>query len=82
MTLRAPGRPLRTLSRPPQRRSSMAKWMSERLKYELAQDLGVDDVVRREGWGGVSARNCGRLVELAIRRAEEALTDGGRGERR
>ena len=60
----------------------MAQLMSERLKFELAQELGVSGIVDREGWGGVSARNCGRLVQLAIKRAEEALAEGGEGERR
>lgn len=50
--------------------------MSERLKYELAEELGVADVVRREGWGGVSSRNCGNLVRLAIERAEKNLAQG------
>lgn len=47
--------------------------MSERLKYELAKELGVDDVVRKEGWGSVSSRNCGNLVRLAIARAEKNM---------
>lgn len=55
--------------------------MSERLKYELSRELGVRDIVDREVWGGVSARNCGRLVQLAIQRAEEALVNGGGEER-
>lgn len=59
----------------------MAKLMSEQLKYELAKELGVADIVRREGWGGVPARDCGRLVQLAIQHAEEALVGGRRGER-
>ncbi len=50
--------------------------MSERLKYELAKELGVDDVVRKEGWGSVSSRNCGNLVRLAIARAEKNMTQG------
>ncbi len=50
--------------------------MSDRLKWELAQELGVADVVSREGWGGVSARNCGNLVRLAVQRAEAALAMG------
>ena len=50
--------------------------MSERLKYELAEELGVADVVRREGWGEVSSRNCGNLVRLAIERAERNLAQG------
>lgn len=50
--------------------------MSERLKYELAEELGVADIVRTEGWGGVSSRNCGNLVRLAIERAERAMSTG------
>ncbi len=50
--------------------------MSDRLKYELAAELGVADIVRREGWGAVSSRNCGNLVRLAIERAERALAQG------
>lgn len=44
--------------------------MSDRLKLELAEELGIADVVSREGFGGVSSRNCGNLVRLAIERAE------------
>ena len=43
--------------------------MSDSLKNEFAQELGVYDTVQREGWGGVSARNCGNLVRLAIEKA-------------
>ncbi|NLP36285.1 MAG: small, acid-soluble spore protein, alpha/beta type [Firmicutes bacterium] len=47
--------------------------MSESLKEELAAELGVADIVRKEGWGSVSSRDCGNLVRLAIERAERAL---------
>lgn len=49
--------------------------MSEALKRDLARELGVADIVSHEGWGGVSARNCGNLVKLAVQRAEAALAD-------
>ena len=49
--------------------------MSEELKYELAEELGVADIVRREGFGGVTSRDCGNLVRLAIERAERTLAD-------
>jgi len=49
--------------------------MSERLKYELARELGVDHIVATEGFGGVSSRNCGNLVKLAIQRAEQAIAN-------
>jgi len=51
--------------------------MSDQLKYELARELGVADIVQREGWGGVPSRQCGNLVKLAIQRAEEALMRQG-----
>jgi len=47
--------------------------MSEALKYELAKELGVDQIVSREGWGEVSSRNCGNLVTMAIERAQRDL---------
>lgn len=49
--------------------------MSERLKYELAEELGVADIVKREGFGGVTSRDCGNLVRLAIERAERSLAE-------
>ena len=52
----------------------MAKLMSENLKMELAAELGVDNIVQREGWGGVSSKQCGNLVKLDIKHAEESLT--------
>ncbi|MDW7651970.1 MAG: small, acid-soluble spore protein, alpha/beta type [Bacillota bacterium] len=50
--------------------------MSDLLKEELAEELGVANVVRQDGWGGVSSRDCGNLVKLAIERAERALMNG------
>jgi len=47
--------------------------MSEALKWELAKEMGIADIVRREGWGGVPSRYCGGLVRLAIERAERSL---------
>ncbi len=47
--------------------------MSDALKYEFAKELGVSETVQQEGWGGVSSRNCGNLVRLAIEKAEQAM---------
>jgi small acid-soluble spore protein F (minor alpha/beta-type SASP) len=47
--------------------------MSEALKYELAKEMGVLDLVQSEGWGSVPSRDCGNLVRLAIERAERSL---------
>lgn len=43
--------------------------MSDGLKMEIAKELGVYDTVQREGWGSVSARNCGNIVRKAIEMA-------------
>ncbi|MEW6081556.1 MAG: small, acid-soluble spore protein, alpha/beta type [Bacillota bacterium] len=55
--------------------------MSERLKEQLAEEMGIAHVVRTEGWGSVPSRHCGNLVRLAIQNAERALTGrpGGNG---
>jgi len=47
--------------------------MSEDLKYEIAKELGVYNVVKNEGWGSVSSRNCGNMVAKAIEMAEKNL---------
>jgi small acid-soluble spore protein F (minor alpha/beta-type SASP) len=47
--------------------------MSDNLKYELAKELGVDQIVKQQGWGAVSSRDCGNLVKLAIAHAEKDL---------
>jgi len=48
--------------------------MSDNLKYEIARELGVDNIVGREGWGGVSSRDCGNIVKKAIEIAERSLS--------
>lgn len=48
--------------------------MSDKLKYEIARELGVDQVVRSEGWGGVSSRDCGNIVKKAIEIAERQVS--------
>ncbi len=46
--------------------------MSEGLKQVIAQELGVGDQVASDGWGSVSSRDCGRMVQKAIEMAERA----------
>ena len=53
---------------------SRQKLMSDALKQEISKRLGVEDTVAREGWGGVSARNCGNIVREAIEIAERSRT--------
>ncbi len=50
--------------------------MSDELKYELADELGVGDIARTQGFGAVSSRNCGNLVRLAIQKAEQMMIQG------
>ncbi|MGE5629613.1 MAG: small, acid-soluble spore protein, alpha/beta type [Caulobacteraceae bacterium] len=50
--------------------------MSDTLKYEIARELGVDNIVQTEGWGGVSSRDCGNIVKKAIEIAERSLSGG------
>ncbi|AGK51826.1 small, acid-soluble spore protein, alpha/beta type [Bacillus sp. 1NLA3E] len=47
--------------------------MSERFKEELAKELGFYDVVQKEGWGGIKARDAGNMVKRAIELAEQQL---------
>lgn len=48
--------------------------MSDALKFELADELGVGEIARREGFGEVTSRNCGNLVRKAIERAEKTVS--------
>lgn len=47
--------------------------MSNRLKEEIAKELGFYDVVEREGWGGIKSRDAGNMVKRAIEIAQEGL---------
>jgi small acid-soluble spore protein F (minor alpha/beta-type SASP) len=47
--------------------------MSEALKVEIAKELGFYDVVQKEGWGGIKARDAGNMVKRAIEIAEASL---------
>lgn len=54
--------------------------MSEELKEELAKELGFYDVVQREGWGGIKARDAGNMVRRAIEIAEQQLAQNRQSE--
>ncbi|PKG22469.1 small, acid-soluble spore protein, alpha/beta type [Niallia nealsonii] len=47
--------------------------MSEGLKEELAKELGFYDIVQKDGWGGIRARDAGNMVKRAIEIAEQNL---------
>jgi small acid-soluble spore protein F (minor alpha/beta-type SASP) len=47
--------------------------MSNQLKEQIAQELGFAGTLQQEGFGGVSSRNCGNMVKVAIQLAERNL---------
>ncbi|WP_153127235.1 small, acid-soluble spore protein, alpha/beta type [Peribacillus tepidiphilus] len=49
--------------------------MSERFKEELAKELGFYEVVQKEGWGGITARDAGNMVKRAIQLAQQQLLE-------
>ncbi|WP_442600435.1 small, acid-soluble spore protein, alpha/beta type [Neobacillus sp. D3-1R] len=52
--------------------------MSDHFKEELAKDLGFYDVVQKEGWGGIRARDAGNMVKRAIELAQQQLLNSRR----
>lgn len=40
--------------------------ISDNLRTEIAKELGVFDIVQKQGWGAVSSKDCGRIVQKAI----------------
>lgn len=59
-------------------RNIMAKkgLMSSKLKEEISKQLGLYDIVKKEGWGAVSSRDCGNIVRKAIEIAEKNMVQG------
>ena len=48
--------------------------MSENLKEEIAKELDVYEVVKRDGgWGNVSSQTCGNIVSKAIEIANRSV---------
>ncbi|GLB61549.1 alpha/beta-type small acid-soluble spore protein [Cytobacillus sp. NCCP-133] len=47
--------------------------MSDGLKEEIAKELGFYDVVQKEGWGGIRAKDAGNMVKRAIEMAQQSL---------
>ena len=44
----------------------------EKLKYEIAEELGLKDKVLSDGWKSLSARETGRIGGLMTKRKREA----------
>lgn len=48
--------------------------MSEKLKEEIAKELGVYDEVKKPGgWSNVSSKTCGKIVTKAIEIANRSV---------
>ena len=47
--------------------------MSQDLKEQIAQKLGFADTLKREGFAGITSRDCGNMVKMAIELAERNL---------
>lgn len=52
---------------------SMAKVMSEKMKMQLAKDLGFSDKIEDGSWANVTSGEIGGMVREAIKRGEEAM---------
>ena len=51
-----------------------SKIMSEKLKEEIAKELGVYEQVKQDGgWGNVSSKDCGNIVTKAIEIANRSV---------
>jgi len=46
------------------------------LKYEIAEELGLLEKVRKHGWGGLSAEETGRIGGLVAKRKREMRMRG------
>ncbi len=49
--------------------------MSDKLKYEIAKDLGFSEKLDDGDWGDVTTREAGMIVREAIKRAEKSMAD-------
>lgn len=47
----------------------------ERMKYEIAQELGLFEKVQAVGWKGLTARETGRVGGLLAKRRRKALEE-------
>lgn len=51
----------------------MAKIMSDKTKYELAEELGFAHKVKNGDWGNITTREAGSLVRAAVAKAEKIM---------
>lgn len=50
--------------------------LEDLLKYEIATDLGLSEKVDREGWGGLTAQETGRIGGMLSSRRREKGKNG------
>lgn len=50
---------------------SNVEMFREKLKYEIANELGLSGKVDKEGWGGLTAEETGRIGGIMTRRKKE-----------
>ncbi len=53
---------------PSGRKKTNEDLLKERLKIEIAEELGLADKIRRDGWGQLSATETGRIGGILARR--------------
>lgn len=45
--------------------------LREKMKYEIAEELGLTDKVKKEGWGGLSSGETGRIGGIMAKRKKQ-----------
>lgn len=45
--------------------------LREKMKYEIAEELGLTDKVKKEGWGGLSSGETGRIGGIMAKRKKD-----------
>lgn len=50
-----------------------AEKIREKIKYEIAEELGLSDKVSKNGWGELSAEETGRIGGLMAKRKKNYL---------
>lgn len=48
----------------------------EKLKYEVAEELGLLDKVLTEGWKGLTAKETGKIGGIITRKKKESIKAG------
>ena len=48
----------------------------DRMKYEIATELGVADTVRSQGWATMTSADCGRVGGHMVRKMIEQYESG------